>query len=190
MATRAKTVTAKATGMSDEAVKAGSGKSWDEWFALLDRAGAAKMTHSAIAAYLADKHELPSWWSQMVAVGYERARGIRDKHEKADGYQISVTRTIAVPVAKAYKAWVDKRMRNKWLPETTMEIRTASENKSLRITWSDGTSNLDVDFSAKGESKCSLSVEHSKLKDAKAAARMKATWAKTLDWLKELLEED
>ena len=33
----------KGPRMSDEAVKAKTGKSWKEWFALLDKAGAKKM---------------------------------------------------------------------------------------------------------------------------------------------------
>ena len=39
-------------GMSDEAIKKGSGKSWDEWFALLDAWGALEMTHTEIARYI------------------------------------------------------------------------------------------------------------------------------------------
>ena len=38
--------------MSDAAVQAKTGKTWPEWFAVLDKAGAAKMTHKEIAAHL------------------------------------------------------------------------------------------------------------------------------------------
>ncbi len=31
--------------MSDAAVKAKTGKDWQQWFAILDRAGAMKMSH-------------------------------------------------------------------------------------------------------------------------------------------------
>ena len=31
--------------MSDEAVKAKTGKTWKQWFAILDKAGAKQMTH-------------------------------------------------------------------------------------------------------------------------------------------------
>ena len=34
--------------MSDEAVKAKTGKTWKEWFAILDQAGAIKLTHQEI----------------------------------------------------------------------------------------------------------------------------------------------
>ena len=38
--------------VSDEAVRAKTGKAWTEWFAVLDRAGAATLTHREIAAHL------------------------------------------------------------------------------------------------------------------------------------------
>src|SRR5215469_1117257 len=64
---------------SDEAVKAKTGKVWAEWFKILDKAGAKKMPHKEIALYLYEKQKLPAWWCQMVAVGYEQERGLRQK---------------------------------------------------------------------------------------------------------------
>ena len=40
--------TKKGPRMSDEAVKAKTGKVWKEWFTILDKAGAKKMTHQEI----------------------------------------------------------------------------------------------------------------------------------------------
>ncbi len=66
-----------ATGLriGDEAVRASTGKSWKEWYAALDEAGAAKLSHREIVAWLAEKHGVGGWWRQMVAVSYEQARG-------------------------------------------------------------------------------------------------------------------
>ena len=64
--------------MSDDAVKARTGKTWTEWFAILDAAGAGKMTHPQIATYLSTEQAVPDWWSQMVTVTYEKARGLRE----------------------------------------------------------------------------------------------------------------
>jgi hypothetical protein len=47
---------------SNEAVRAKRGKVWAQWFKILDEAGAKKMTHKDIAAYLHDKQGVPSWW--------------------------------------------------------------------------------------------------------------------------------
>lgn len=68
---------------SDAAVAAKTGKSWAQWFAVLDAAGANKMSHKEIVAYLRDNHDIGSWWQQMVTVGYEQARGLREKHARA-----------------------------------------------------------------------------------------------------------
>ena len=60
------------------------------------------MAHRDIARYLYDKHKCTGWWSQMVAVEYERARGLRARHETPEGYQVSVSKTISVSVKKLY----------------------------------------------------------------------------------------
>src|SRR5215467_13039500 len=102
---------------SDEAVKAKTGKVWAEWFKILDKAGAKKMPHKEIALYLYEKQKLPAWWCQMVAVGYEQERGLRQKFQKCDGeFSASRSRTMAAPLAKAYAAWTDEKLRNRWLP--------------------------------------------------------------------------
>ena len=56
---------------------------------------------------------------QMVAVGYEHERGIRQKFQKCDGrFSASGSRTMA----KAYAAWTDEKSRESWLPGSEMEI--------------------------------------------------------------------
>ena len=67
-----------APGMSDAAVKAKTGKTWAEWIAALDKAGAKAMSHKEITKLLSSRHKLADWWSQMVTVGYERAKGLRE----------------------------------------------------------------------------------------------------------------
>src|ERR671912_2178939 len=117
MATGTKSGKAASPRMSDEAVKAKTGKTWKEWFAVLDRADAKKMTHQEIANYLHTKHAVPPWWTQMVTVTYEQQAGLRDKHQRPDGYQISVSRTINVPLAKLYNSVSNEKSRSAWLEE-------------------------------------------------------------------------
>lgn len=173
--------------MSDEAVQAKTGKTWSRWFKHLDAAGAKKMTHQQIVAHLRDKHDVRAWWQQMVAVTYEQARGLRDIHEKPSGYEISVSRTIAAPVSKAFKAWTDEKTRKLWLA-ANFSLRKSTTNKTIRITWSDGT-DVVAAFYPKGEGKCQVVAQHAKLKDARAGAQMKVFWGDALDRLKELLEK-
>lgn len=178
----------KVAGVRSDAVRAKTGKGWDEWFALLDAAGAKHMNHTQIAAHLYDQLGCPGWWNQMVANGYEQARGLRQKHEMRDGFQISRSKTVAAPVDALYKAWHNKKVRGRWLADNSLVIRKATEAKSLRITWIDGRTSLEVFFIAKGEGKSQVTVQHSKLPDAAEAERMKAYWAEALERLKDLLE--
>lgn len=179
--------TAAKPRMSDEAVESKTGKTWGRWFKHLDAAGAKKMSHQEIVAHLVERHSVGPWWQQMVAVTYEQARGLRDKHQKPEGYEISVSRTIAAPLGKAFKAWTDERIRKQWLP-ASLTIRKATANKSLRITWDDGETSLAVAFVPKGAGKSQVVAQHSKLPDAKGAANMKKFWSQALDRLKEVLE--
>jgi uncharacterized protein YndB with AHSA1/START domain len=173
--------------MSDEAVESKTGKTWSRWFKHLDAAGARKMTHQEIVAHLREKHAVRPWWTQMVTVIYEQARGLRDKHQKPQGYEISVSRTIETPAAKAYKAWTIEKIRRQWLP-ASLEIRKATANKSLRISWEDGKTTLSVAFYPKGDDKVQVVAQHSKLPTAATASKMKKFWAEALQLLKDLIE--
>ena len=174
--------------MSDAAVQAKTGKTWKEWFGILDKAGARKMDHKQIVAHLVKRHKVGPWWQQMVAVNYEQARGLREKHQTSDGFAASGSRTIAAALPALYRAWQDERARRRWLPNASLTIRTATPEKSLRILWGDGKSRLDVYFYGRGKGKSLVSVDHRRLADAKEAARMKTYWSHALDRLKASLE--
>ena len=179
----------KFAGVGDDAVRAKTGKGWKEWFALLDKAGARKMEHKDVALYLYKTHKVDGWWSQMITVGYEQARGMREKHQRAAGhYDISVSRTLEVPISKVFNAWQNEPIRNKWLKENGLTIRKATPNKTMRITWVDNNTSLEVYFYSKGPAKSQVVVQHSKLPNAQAAAKMKTYWSKQLDRLKEFLK--
>jgi hypothetical protein len=174
--------------MSDEAVQATTGKTWQEWFKILDAAGAKKMSHKAIVAFLNQKYDVSTWWKQMVTVTYEQARGMREKHEKPGGDEVSASKTIAVPVATLFKAWQHERLRARWLPEQGISIRKATPGKSMRITWVNGASSVSVNFYKKGKDKTQVTVQHDKLANASEAKRMKAYWQEKVAKLQELLE--
>ncbi len=174
--------------MSDEPVKAKTGKTWKQWFAILDKAGAKKMSHQEIAKYLNTEQSVGPWWQQMVTVAYEQARGLRKPHERPDGYQISVSRTVNVPITKLYKAFANDKERNAWLAEDGLAVRKATANKSMRVTWNDVKTSLEINFYPKGDNKSQVVVQHSKLPNAKASATMKTYWTRALDRLRASLE--
>jgi uncharacterized protein YndB with AHSA1/START domain len=177
----------KAPRMSDEAVKAKTGKTWKQWFAVIDKAGGKKLSHQDIVKYLKTEHAVGPWWQQMVTVTYEQARGLRDVHQKPGGYQISVSRTVNVPISMLYHAFANDKARNAWLAEDGLAVRKATANKPMRVTWNDVKTSLEINFYPKGDDKSQVVVQHSKLPNAKAAATMKTFWGKALDRLRDSL---
>ena len=176
-------------GIGSSAVKAKTGKDWKQWFAILDKAGAKKWKHSEIAAYLHDECDCPPWWSQMVTVGYEQARGLRVKHQMADGFSMSVSKTITAPLAKLFAAWKDAKARSPWFRDAAkIEIRKSTANKRLLLTGATGSTAIDINFYDKGPGKSQLVVQERKLKDAKHVEKTKKYWDGALEKLKAHLE--
>ena len=175
--------------ISSAAVKVKTGRGWNEWLTILDREKAAKAGHKATAELLNRKYGVPGWWSQMVTVGYEQARGLRAKHQKPEGFEISASRVIGADVKRVFKAWIEPRSRARWLPKTAITVHKATPNKSMRITWTDGAKSISVGFYAKGAGKTQVALAHGKLSSAAQAKKMKAFWGDRLDALKKLLEK-
>jgi uncharacterized protein YndB with AHSA1/START domain len=174
--------------VSDEAVHKATGRGWDEWFAILDDAGAVGWKHPDIARWVVAEHRISGWWAQTVTVGFERARGLRAPGQHADGFIAGVSRTVAVPVEELFAAFHDDERRAAWLPGAEMRLRTATAPRSARYDWEDGESRLVVWFEAAGEAKSRLGVSHERLPDADTADEMKAFWRERLDALKARLE--
>jgi hypothetical protein len=173
-------------GISNETVKARTGCAWDKWVFVLDRYGAAEMPHREIARLVHEKYKIPGWWAQTVTVGYERIRGLRAIGQRRDGaYEVNKSRTVAVPVRKAYRAFRDARMRKRWL-DAPVTVRTATPDKSVRLAWDDGTI-VQAYFTPKDRSKTAVAVQHMKLGDKATADRLKRYWGERLAAMAEVV---
>ena len=175
---------------SDERIRQRTGRGWEEWFDLLDDWGAAERTHREIARWVADQLGIGPlvWDAQAITSSYERARGLREVGETEQGFAVSATRTVAVPVERLFDAVVDAARRRSWLPDGELSERTATRPKSARFDWGDGTSRVIVGFDAKGEQKSTMALQHVRLADRDEADRMKAYWRERVTALKEELE--
>jgi uncharacterized protein YndB with AHSA1/START domain len=173
--------------MSDETVRSRTGKGWSEWFSILDEAGAKEKSHKEIVAVINQNYEVDLWWQQSITVEYEKARGLRDKGQAAEGYQVSASKTFPVDMETLFNAWNDPSLREGWLPDAPMMVNKATPGKSMRISWRDGESRVDVYFTAKGEKKSAVQLQHSKLSDAQEGERMKVYWKEALGRLAEIL---
>jgi hypothetical protein len=175
---------------SDERLTEATGRDWQAWLAILDRWGAREHTHQEIVAYLADEHGVPGWWRQTLTNGYERARGMRAKHQQADGFTVYASKTIGVPLDALFAAVVDDAARAGWLTDGRATLRTSQPSKVARFDWDGGPTRLLVTFEAKGASKASVHVAHERLPDAAAGEAAKAAWKSRLVALKAALETD
>jgi Domain of unknown function (DUF4287) len=174
--------------MSEESIRRRTGRGWEEWFDLLDASEAAERSHKEIAAWLVEEQGIGGWDAQSVTVSYERARGRRAVGERPEGFSVTAQKTVAVPVDRLYDAFVDDALRERWLPDAALRERTATKPKTARFDWGDGDSRVIVGFSAQGEAKSTVALEHARLAGPEEAERMKAFWRERVTGLKELLE--
>lgn len=174
-------------GIADAAVRKGTGRGWGEWYEFLDAEGAREMTHPQIVAVVA-RRETSEWWQQMITTAYEQARGLREKHQKDDGFSANAAKTINAGVMRLFAAWTDDEIRSSWLDSSGWNLRKATPYKTLRITWKDGRTHVEVFFWPRTESKTLIQVQHSKLSSPEDVHRLKAFWGVALERLRETVE--
>jgi uncharacterized protein YndB with AHSA1/START domain len=185
--TAAKDDYAKLAGMSDAAVKAKTGCGWANWVKSLDHHGAAALSHGEIAELVRTKWKVGPWWGQMVAVGYERIKGLRARGQQRSGtYNATKSRTFAVPVGELFDAWANAATRKQWMGGDATRVRTATKPKSMRLEWLGGGV-VAVTFTPKGAGRSSVAIEQLKLPSREAAAQVKEEWAARFDALQALL---
>ena len=190
-------------GPSDDAVRAATGRGWDDWFARLDAVGAVELDHKAIVTILRDREGLTSgWWQQSVTVAYEKARGLRAPvGETADaGFQVGVQRTVDLGAEAAWTWLTTGPGRDAWLGRadalslepgasyrcqdgTEGEIRSLDPGRRLRATWRPpawpAPSPVQITITPKG-ARCTVGFHHERLPDAEARETMKARWRAVL----------
>ena len=122
--------------ISAEKVRERTGRTWNEWFALLDAWGGAEREHHEIAAWLGAEHGVPGWWAQGVTVEYEKARGLRPHGGDRDGtLNAGASKTVAVPVERLFETFADLELRDEWLPAApaARADRPAQPHGALRL---------------------------------------------------------
>ena len=173
--------------MTDAGIVAKTGKGWDYWFAALDKAGAAKLDHKGITALLDKKFKPGPWWGQMIAVSYERARGIRAMNQKCDGeFSVSVTKVMPVGLPALFAAVTDPATRKKWFPPGAFEETSKTKDKYWRFKWKKDA-RVSAGFYSKGAGKAQVAMDIGKLPNSDAVELERAAWKKALEKLQALL---
>jgi hypothetical protein len=179
---------AKLAGMSDEKIKENTGCTWEKWVYALDRKKAYELPHRELAQLIKDKYKTADWWTQTVAVGYERIKGLRARGQRRDGsYSANKSRTFNVPIETLFEAWTDTRTRNKWLADKNVRIRKATPLKSIRLE-QDG-SIIAVMFTKRGPAKSVVAIDEGNLPSKEAAEAVKQYWSDRFDDLRVVLSD-
>jgi uncharacterized protein YndB with AHSA1/START domain len=196
--------------VSSASVEKATGKSWDQWVALLDKVGARSWTHQEIVAFLKKKHKLGPWWQQGVTLGFEIATGRRLEGQDAKGeYMLTVTKSIHLEAKKVWKFVVSDEGQALWLKplfsvaikpgnafETTDgffgEIRTMQKERRIRMTWQDpnwsSRTTVEVIFVQRANGNSILCFNHTKLKDLRIQAKLRVRWKAVVEEIAEALK--
>ncbi len=171
----------RAPDVSDDTVRRGTGRGWEEWIALLDGAGTRQ--HTALARWLVAEHGVDAWWAQTVVVGYERIRGIRGRHQMADGtYTAARTKTVQVDPALLRELLLDEQGRALLFPGITTELRSRPGSKNVRMAFEQGS--VEISMTPSG-ARTRIAVAHTKLAEASDVEVWKSFWGEWLDALDE-----
>jgi len=201
----------KLDGVSNEAVARATGRDWDAWLKILNRAGAKDWTHKEIVAHLKENHDLSAWWQQTVTVAYEKANGRRVVGQTADtGFQVGVQRTLKIDQADAWNLITSRAGLTCWLGKAPRfrlaegksyrtadgiegEVRVVREGERVRLTWKSDrlarSATVQIALASPGAGKTSIKVHMENLPSQAMREKMKSHWQNVLDELRDLAAE-
>lgn len=189
----------------DKTCKAETGRTRAEWFAAIDKAGAAG--RSAVGKFLQGE-KVEAWWITTLMVDHEAAKGIVEKDGRPKGYSICSTKTVAVPPARTFKALTTSAELSKWFgPGASIDakeggtisdkegvrgtVKKLKPDKAIVFTWETPgfatNSQVEVLVQPKGD-KTGLVVNHTRVQTVEDADAVRAAWGQALTRLKEHLE--
>jgi hypothetical protein len=178
--------------ISDASIVKATGRGLDHWFAVLDRFDAVAKGHTASAAHLNEDHGVRGWYSQMITVQYERARGKRSRNQSCAGdFQVGVSKTVDAAVHEVIEAVRDGR----WLegvdpelarafPKPATLVMRGEKYARLRYKW-DGTA-IEIRVTPK-KGGSTIVADNTKLADAAQVERRRAQWRGALAALRAYL---
>lgn len=169
--------------ISDEAILEATGRSWREWFGVMEASGMAGSSHEEIVTELREKHGVPAWWQQSITEAFEQFIGRREKGGADDGFHTSVSRTIDASASRIHAAWVDEAERAKWLRKRDFEPMAATTPHAVSGIWCRDESRLEISIEEVEEGRCRLTVRHCKLRDLETAETMQKFWKTAIERL-------
>lgn len=104
-------------------------------------------------------------------------------------HTVGVAVTVPEPVERTYRAFVDAAQRRQWLPAAGLCERSTITPRSARFDWDNGSTRLHVTFLAKGEERCTVTVQQLRRDSPERAARARELWRDRMDHFAALLAQ-
>lgn len=180
-----------------------TGRGWEEWLAILDKAGARGWSHREIAEFLKKRYKLRPWWQQGVAIGYETAIGKRLEGQNAKGeYMVTATKSMGISAREVWRALLSDRGLKIWLkplfavsiePGTVFEtvdgffgeVRTMKTARRIRMMWNDPnwtrTTTVQITLVDRPKGKSIIVFDHTQIRDTRVQAQMRKRWRSAAD---------
>lgn len=175
--------------MGDDAVRAATGRGWNDWCDVIDGWPRDSWDHSwdhaACARRLEADHGLDGWWSQSVTGGYERITGLRLPGQMPDGtFTANKSKTVRADASKLRRLLLRDEDRVDLFPGEPTELRSRPTSKVIRLGIGGGVALIDL--IAKDDGRTTITVQHEKLAAARDVGRWRFWWA---DWLQAIDDE-
>lgn len=165
--------------MSNESVRAATGRGWDEWCDVLDAWPGSADGHTAIAAQVQEEHGIDGWWAQTVTVGYERITGRRLPFQRPDGsFSAGKSRTVATDATALREMLLDDADRADLFPGVPTELRSRPTSKNVRLAIGPGTAEIEI--APRADGRVTVTIAHERLPSPDDVERWKGYWT---DWL-------
>jgi hypothetical protein len=171
--------------LTDAGVKKKTGRTWHEWFALLDRDGAATLDRRRITRIVASKYGIGLWWRRTIARAYEEARLTRGTEEQPAGLVVNASRTIQRPMRALSATLHGVEARARRLKSRALGNRAAPGTISSGASSSAGNVDVSGDRFEVPPSESDLTPDATR--DVRPVQKMRAVWKARVDSLQKSL---
>lgn len=193
--------------VSDANVKKETGKSFAEWWKVLDDFGGPAKGRREIGNHLYGELKVDAWWSATLQVEYERHKGVVEKDGRGKGYTICATKSVKAPPERCWEMFESGKALDAWFgPKNVLDLKAGGSlsngdgnaadvkgvtpGKTIRLVWKDPSApGTPVEVKLQpAAGKTTVMVTHDRLQTREEADGLRAAWGEALDRLKKLVE--
>lgn len=189
--------------VTDEGCKAATGRTFAEWFSVIEAAGLSDKRRDAIQlVYNETNRGKDVWWPTTIWVEYERSRGVVVKKDgRPEGFNICCTKGFKQTPADLFPHFATEAAFAAWVPgwsgameegsaftcgEAAGTVGRVRPAKDIRMVWnSPGRSptEIEVQFAVMG-GKTTINFYHKRIETRAEADGLRRAWGEALERLK------